>query len=280
MELRRVGSVAAFLGIAGEFLAAREAEHNLILGICSSMLTDPMMFPEVPYFGIAIHDGRVVATAIQTPPRDLVLSETDVPESVGLFVDDLSRASLPGVLGPTAVSAAFAAGWSARSGIGAAFEMGERAFRLRRVVPPRVAAGRMRPAELDDRGLVVDWLRAFAEEAFGTQAPWDPEELADRWIARRGRTLELWEDADRVVSMAGIGGRTPNGIRIGPVYTPPDHRGRGYASNVVAAATQAELDAGRTFVFLFTDRANPTSNHIYQAIGFEAVTDIDRYRFG
>jgi predicted GNAT family acetyltransferase len=280
VEIRRVASAAAFLGIAGDFLTAREAEHNLILGICSSMMTDPTIFPEAPYFGMAVHDGRVVATAVHTPPRDLVLSETDARASVAAFLDDLTGVHLPGVLGPTAVSAAFAAGWSARSGIDAAFEMGERAFRLRRVVPPRAAAGRMRPAELDDRELVVEWLRAFAEEAFGTQPPWDPEELADRWIARRGRTLELWEDADQVVSMAGIGGRTPNGIRIGPVYTPPDQRGQGYASNLVAAATQAQLDAGRTFVFLFTDRANPTSNHIYQAIGFEPVTDIDRYRFG
>ena len=80
--------------------------------------------------------------------------------------------------------------------------------------------------------------------------------------------------------MTGVGGQTPTGIRIGPVYTPPEHRGRGYASNLVAAATQQQLDAGRSFVFLFTDLANSTSNHVYEAIGFEPVSDIDRYVFG
>ena len=77
-----------------------------------------------------------------------------------------------------------------------------------------------------------------------------------------------------------VGGRTPNGTRVGPVYTPPEHRGHGYASALVAAASQAQLDEGIQFCFLFTDLANPTANHIYQAIGYEPVSDIDVYVFG
>ena len=64
------------------------------------------------------------------------------------------------------------------------------------------------------------------------------------------------------------------------MYTPPPARGRGYASALVAEASQLQLDAGRRFCFLFTDLANPTSNHIYQAIGYEPVRDVDEYRFG
>jgi predicted GNAT family acetyltransferase len=81
------------------------------------------------------------------------------------------------------------------------------------------------------------------------------------------------------VSLAAARGETPNGIRIGPVYTPPEHRGHGYASAVTAAASQDQLDRGRHFVFLFTDLSNPTSNKIYQAIGYERVCDVDMYRF-
>ena len=77
----------------------------------------------------------------------------------------------------------------------------------------------------------------------------------------------------------GVGGLTPHGIRVGPVYTPPEQRGRGYASNLVAEVSQLQLDAGRTFVFLFTDLANPTANKIYQAIGYEPVNDVDEYDF-
>ena len=108
----------------------------------------------------------------------------------------------------------------------------------------------------------------------------DYDAMADRWIRRLGRTAYLWVDEGRPVSLAGAGGLTPNGIRVGPVYTPPELRGRGYASNLVAGVSQAQLDAGRRFVFLFTDLANPTANHIYQEIGYEPVTDIDEYAFG
>jgi predicted GNAT family acetyltransferase len=79
--------------------------------------------------------------------------------------------------------------------------------------------------------------------------------------------------------MVGAGGETPNGIRIGPVYTPPQRRSRGYATSLTAAASADQLGRGRRFVFLFTDLANPTSNKIYQAIGYRPVCDVDMYRF-
>ncbi|HSS37114.1 MAG TPA: GNAT family N-acetyltransferase, partial [Patescibacteria group bacterium] len=73
--------------------------------------------------------------------------------------------------------------------------------------------------------------------------------------------------------------RTPHGARVGPVYTPPARRGRGYASACVAGASQAGLDSGLRFLFLFTDLANPTSNHIYETIGYEPIRDVDIWRF-
>ena len=114
------------------------------------------------------------------------------------------------------------------------------------------------------------------------KSPCERENSSDsphRWIRNVGRTAYLWIDDGRPVSLTGAGGLTPTGTRVGPVYTPPGDRGHGYASNLVARVSQELLDSGRTFVFLFTDLANPTSNHIYQAIGYEPVTDIDVYVF-
>jgi predicted GNAT family acetyltransferase len=123
-------------------------------------------------------------------------------------------------------------------------------------------------------------MEAFHAEATPeAPAPPDTGEVVDRWIAGRLRVLYVWEDRGKVVSVAGAGGRTPNGIRIGPVYTPPEQRGRGYATAVTAAASQDQLDRGRRFVTLFTDLANPTSNRIYRAIGYEPVCDMDMYGF-
>jgi len=85
--------------------------------------------------------------------------------------------------------------------------------------------------------------------------------------------IELWEDEGEVVSLSGWGGPTPNGIRIGPVYTPPEHRGHGYATALVAELSQRLLDGGRSFCFLYTDLANPTSNAIYERIGYVKVAE-------
>jgi predicted GNAT family acetyltransferase len=57
------------------------------------------------------------------------------------------------------------------------------------------------------------------------------------------------------------------------VYTPPPLRKRGYAAAVTAAVTQAALDDGADGVLLFTDQANPTSNTLYQRLGFRPLAD-------
>jgi hypothetical protein len=158
--------------------------------------------------------------------------------------------------------------------------MSERIFRIDRVIAPRPVPGAMRLASESDRALLADWLGAFNLEALA-QRP-DPaamDQFAARWIARQGRAMYLWVDGGQPVAMVGVSGETPNGIRVAPVYTPPALRGRGYASALTATVTQAHLDAGKRYCFLFTDLANPTSNHIYQAIGYRPVADVADYRF-
>jgi GNAT superfamily N-acetyltransferase len=282
VEVRRSGTVPEFMAVAGEFLAAREAEHNLIFGICSQIEADATQYPDPPYLGAVLEGDRVVGAALQTPPWRLVVSEFEGAGVAEVLVADLDGRSLPGVVGPAEAAGAFASAWGANGGVAAKLTRHERAYRLREVLPIRPAPGAMVRAETADRGILREWIEAFHVEAIGASgAPaQDYEAMANRWIRGLGRTAYLWVDGGRAVSLAGAGGLTPNGIRVGPVYTPPELRGRGYASNLVAGVSQAQLDAGRTFVFLFTDLANPTANHIYQDIGYEPVIDIDEYAFG
>ena len=280
MELRRFGSVEAFLAVVEEFLVAREAEHNLILGVTNTLLTAPGVYKQPPYLAAVLDRGRVVAASTQTPPWDLVLSEMDDETAVDLVIEDRIGEPPPGVIGPAALSARFAEGWSRRTGSPSRRVMRERAFRLSAVSSPKPTTGAMRAAGPPDRELIQRWLGEFITEALGESHD-DLGELAERWVTTPPNlTMQLWIDDGVPVSMTEFGARTPNGQRVGPVYTPPDRRGRGYASNLVAQGSQAALDSGRRFLFLFTDLANPTSNKIYQAIGYEPVTDIDRYAFG
>ncbi|HEV8402488.1 MAG TPA: GNAT family N-acetyltransferase [Candidatus Limnocylindrales bacterium] len=278
MDLRRYGDVAAFLAAAEPFLVEREAEHNLILGVTSNLRDAPEEFTGAPYLATVLANGRVVAAAMQTPPFNLVLSEIDHPGAVAALADDLIDRDLPGALGPVDHVRAFVDARLARGGSPARLIVSERIFRLTEVRPPAPVPGRVRAAEPADRPLVLAWIDAFMREALEPTDPADVAAMTDRWLARRGRGLHLWEDG-AVVSLAGIGSPTPHGVRVGPVYTPPDRRGRGYASALVAGISQSALDAGRTFCFLFTDLANPTSNHIYETIGYRPVRDVDMWRF-
>jgi uncharacterized protein len=281
---REHGSVEEFLGAAGSFLETREAENNLVFGICSQIRAAPQLFVEEPPTFATVTDrtGRVVAASLRTPPWNQVLSWVDELDATVALVEHLRDRPLPGLVGPKFATARFAAAWTDATGQPARVEIAERIFRLDRVIPPeRPAVGSWRIVEARDRDLIARWLVAFREEvAPETPAMADPTGAADRLVNRVGRIGYVWEDGGEVVSLVGAGGETPHGIRIGPVYTPPDRRGRGYASALTAAASQDQLDRGRQFVFLFTDLANPTSNKIYQAIGYEAVCDADQYRFG
>jgi predicted GNAT family acetyltransferase len=278
MELRRFAEVGAFLDAAGAFLVEREAEHNLIFGVSASLRDTPEAYSGPPYLTVVRQADRVVAAAIQTPPHRLILSEIDDVAAIRLIAADVRHRDLPGVLGPVEPVRAFVEAWTALGGPAASLQMSERSYRLTAVRPPRPVDGLVRIAGPEDRALVRDWVEAFMIEAFGEVDRDEVAAITDRWLARRGRTMYLW-DHDGPVSMTGVGGQTPNGIRIGPVYTPPAVRGRGYASALVAAVSQAEFDAGRRFCFLFTDLGNPTSNHIYQAIGYEPVRDMEAYGF-
>lgn len=278
MEVRHHADVDSFLAIADEFLGAREAEHNLIFGIASTLREAPEQYADAPFLATVERDAAIVAAAIQTPPFRLVLSEIDDPAAISALAADTVDRQLPGVLGPVGVVEPFVAARTAAGGPAGVLAMSERVFQLTTVRPPQPVAGTARLAVPADRDLVRSWLDGFMRDAFGDADPADVAAMTERWIAGRGRTLHLWEDGEPA-SLCGIGGPTPNGIRIGPVYTPPGRRGRGYASNLVAAVSQDALDRGRQFCFLFTDAANPTANHIYEAIGYEHIRDVQVYDF-
>ncbi len=274
-------TVDVFLEAAGLFLEYHEAENNLILGIASAIRATPDVFEERPTFATAVDDdGQVVAATLRTPPHNQVLSWSDVLATSDALADALRDQPLPGLLGPTEAAARFVEVWTRITGQPARLEVAERIYRLESVIPlERPAPGGWRVVEERDRDLLASWVVAFTEEAVPESPPIpDPSAVADRWVAQVGRIGYVWEASGSVVSFVGASGSTPNGIRIGPVYTPPEQRRRGYASALTAAASQDQLDRGRRFTFLFTDLSNPTSNRIYRAIGYEPVCDMDQYR--
>jgi len=282
LRLDRPATVDAFEESAGPFLRAREAENCLMLGLCSQLRAGSATLPvRWPYFGV-IREGREVAGAALVAGFLVVLSNPIPDAALPLLVADLERSQpdVPGVVGETNASRQFAEQWARTTGRSHRLNLSERIFRLERVIAPRPVAGAMRPVAEADRELIARWLAAFTTEALGQDVDMARmREFAGRWIAREARAMYFWVVDGEPVSMVGVSGETPNGIRVAPVYTPSDLRGRGYATALTAAVTQKQLDGGKRYCFLFTDLANPTSNHIYRSIGYEPVADASDYRF-
>jgi GNAT superfamily N-acetyltransferase len=175
------------------------------------------------------------------------------------------------VMADTTTAPSFAAAWERRTGQPARVGRRSRLYRLGRLLPPDPGApGRARVATAADSGLLLDWLEAFGREADGGGGPDLQRTVADR-LSYGG--LTLWETAGGPVSMAGVTRAVAGQARVGPVYTPPERRGQGFGGAVTAAVSQAAKDAGVGEVLLYTDLANPTSNALYQRLGYEPVSD-------
>lgn len=280
MRLTRYPFASDFLSSAQDFLTLHEVENCLPLGIAAQLIERPDRISSPPYLAAVEQDGAVVAAAVMTLPGRLIVAHTNALDALDAIAADVHvlGTQLDRVTGSTPVSTAFVAHWEALTGNAAEPGMSERLYQLTRVNHPSGVPGRARPATSADRDLLIQWLEAFEREVFGVVSN-DPAAWVDNILATPSRGVCLWEDQSEPVSLAGFGGRTPHGIRIGPVYTPPAFRGRGYASACVARVSQDRIDAGRRFCCLYTDLANPTSNHIYQAIGYEPVCDVQEYCF-
>jgi uncharacterized protein len=270
VNVQRLDDPAAFLDAAMPLLLADEARHNLILGLAGTLRDDPSAYPDYRLW-IAEDHGVVVGAALRTPPRHLVLSRPTTKsalEALAAAIDD----ELPGLVAGRPEAEGFAEQWSAKTGTRWRISRGQAVYALDRVCPVRSAPGKARDAVGADRRLLRDWWRAFAIEALDEDPPL--EEVAhaiEHRLAVNAAGIVVWDDDDPV-SFAAFGGATPNGIRIGPVYTPPELRGRGYASALVAWLS-ARLLTERRFCFLYTDLANPTPNKIYEQIGYERVCE-------
>ena len=274
MDVVELADPVDFLDRAQPLLLADEARHNLILGIAGTLRDNPSLY-HAHAFWVALDRGDVVGAALRTPPHNLVLARPRRDGALHALANAIEP-PLPGVTAALPEADRFARAWRRATGAGAEVGRMQKIYALERLRPVETVAGAARAAREEDRPLLREWLRDFGREVLGEteQDEERTERLLDHRLTTRSAGFSIWEDASgSAVSLAGFTGGTPNGVRIGPVYTPPSLRGRGYGGAVTAAVTAAQLASGRRFCFLYTDAANPTSNKIYTRIGYELVCD-------
>jgi len=285
-------SVAEFAARAGTYLAAAP-ERNVLATVTEAVLahvgaddrgaedggSNPYG-PDAATFAVGLDPAgdEVVAAALRTPPYPMLASGFGDADAAGGLIEgwfELDPEVL-GVSGETSTARAITAAWARHTGRQTELSVSEAMHDLTQVLMPlEPPPGSLRLVSVAERDLLVQWLRQFSIEAHLGDAS-RAEVMADLGIA--GERIYFWEDP-QPVSVVGHAVAVGDVTRIGPVYTPPAYRGRGYASVAVAMLSQRLLDGGASRCMLLTDLSNPTSNKIYEAIGYRRFADWEEHRF-
>lgn len=282
MKIMTYEDIDLFLEKADPFLSKQEAINNLPLGLLYQAQKKQQKVPEskMPFMGLVEDDGEVCFAMVMTPPYNLIIySEGDkndvVIEKVIDFLID-KTIEIPGVIGLNQFADIFACKWEEKTGYSSIVAMKQRIFRLEGVSEIERSSGFMRQATMEDHDLVAKWTFEFSQITESPLSKEDSHEHAKRFLEEG--SIFIWED-EKPVSMARRARATKSGIVVNLVYTPEEFRKKGYASSCVAELSQRLLDEGYAYCALYTDLANPTSNHIYQEIGYRPIGDSIVYHF-
>ncbi len=251
-------------------------ECNLIATVCAGVLAGH--YPQsAPLFAYGTENGETGFAALRTPPWNMLVTDQSAPiedELVARWLEEDPGVS--GVEGPTGAARAVASAWARATGGSTRQLVRELTYVLESVTdPPRPAPGSLRLARRDERELMLEWMRAFGQET----AIFTDERAAiivDAREAQRG--LWVW-DQDGPVSMVSTAPLVAGTVRVGPVYTPPERRRRGYAGTAVATASRQALERGARRCMLAADSTNPTSNKIYMEIGYRQLGEHEEWEF-
>lgn len=271
----------AFFAAAKPVLSADPAGYTVIASVLADVRVGARSYPAARWF--VVRDGETpVGAVMHTPPYAPYLGP--MPEQAGALVADAiaesaggMTADVAGFNGEVDATRAAVTRWQERFGgppVEATVSM--RLYRLDTLQVPNVP-GSARTAMADNWDVLRAWHLAFADEIAHPA-----HEIETGMRVRLGRgLLTVWEDGARPVAMAGRTEPAAGVVRVGPVYTPPEHRRHGFGAAVTAAASAAARAVPATReVVLFTDLGNPTSNKIYSKIGYRPVRDYLEVTFG
>lgn len=232
---------------------------------------------EGPYwYGVVEDDNsNVVACGCYNVPNGLLMSEAPEP-----MLDQVAR-SVTGTIGrphrvmaPQRTAHYLVEQISELKDVATQFEARWNTYRLDGANSPQGdVQGLLRKGREKEADLVAQWGQNFGDEQ---PAPVDVSEFMVRKLAEGD--LYVWED-EGAKSVLSLSGPVGNGIRITGVYTPPEFRGRGYASSAVSALSVDQLRKGRDFVVLSViagSRAEP----MYKKIGFRFIGSKDCFSVG
>jgi uncharacterized protein len=257
------------LSTYASYLEQEEVQHSVILSACEKAAE---VGGAINCWLVSDRAGpRLIA--VQNPGATLALS-SGAADDASTFATALPSHSLrfPGVTGPRDVASAFAARWSTLASQAIIESIDLVHYAVSRVVLPSCVTGRLRLAQREECHLLATWLSGFERDALRPSEPKSDEAAAREkasHLITSGRMF-VWDVRGQPVAQAAISG-TKRVPRITAVYTPPEYRGKGYGSALIAHLSQLQIEAGRKLCCLYADTSNPVANAIYQRIGYRPV---------
>ena len=282
IEIQSHNDANELISLSGAYLELNEGENSLPIGLAYGLAKNPRYYgPESPLLLSILDQGRAAGVAIMTPPRRLILSRFGT--SVEVAMAHLTRylrgidTPIPGVAGPATEAQAFSDCWvEGMPNVSSRIVVRLRIFEARKVANLPLSPGKLRLAGISDQPLMVQWIAAFSE-TIGEPVDLDrARSNVEQYI--EDRQLYIWDDGGPV-SIATETRPIRNGTTISTVYTPPEYRGKGYATSCVWSLTKRLLSDRYSFCSLYTDLSNPTSNSIYAKIGYVPLGDALSFNF-
>jgi uncharacterized protein len=260
-----------------KYLYSREAQNALLLGLwetCDRSSSYLISLKDVN------NEISLVAIYVSAPYKNLILSHTNLTDPTVLINKLIElKTDLGGIVGPESFVKPFVVAWSAKTKQKSQLVMEQMLYELTVLKEPSGIEGKARLLNKKDYELQTDWNIAFRAESL----PLEPLRRVDAEKAAQMAIVNqdtfVWEVKGEAVSSAQIARPTENTMTIRFVYTPPAYRKKGYGSAVTAVASSEIMKRGKKSCLLYTDAKNPTSNKIYQNLGYSWICNSIYYRF-
>ncbi|MFX0022108.1 MAG: GNAT family N-acetyltransferase [Candidatus Hermodarchaeota archaeon] len=285
MKVKFYDDINVFYDLASPFLLINEVENGLLLAILNSLKKNIQRYgKEKPILLTITKDNEIQLITIRTPPQDLLISYTDDLNTIEILIDELLKRKeiLPGILSFNEAADKFKEMWCQKTSLKPQLLRKERIYSLNAVSEDTLGKNRFCVATKQYEKIVLKWTREMLKEALKEITEKELERTINNFkieFENNNSQMYLLFDNGNPVSMARKAGKTPNGNAINMVYTPPSLRRKGYATECVAKLSKLLLEEGNKYCFLFTDLSNPTSNSIYQKIGYRPIIDENHYKF-
>jgi predicted GNAT family acetyltransferase len=249
-------------------------ENNVVATVLAGTVQGQFQLSP-PVLAVGVEGGgAVVAAALRTAPWPMLCTPVDPDDGAALVELWLQHdPELSGINALLDTARSVAGAWARRTGGSEHCRTAMAMHSLTTVVDsPRPGPGQLVTATEADRDLALTWWDEFVAESHVIDAGPEARAATVDFRISQGH-LFLWHDEGQPVSMVSTNPAVAGVVRIGPVYTPPGARRRGYASSAVAEVSRHALVIGAHTCMLYTDLANPTSNKIYADVGYRRIAE-------